>query len=338
VAVAVTVSPVGDAVTATMPTAGSWPSWAPEPERLGPAPTSPLAQPVVDVLREVADATNGRHRFGAAWLRSLTLGMLDPVALEHRDVERALVDAVRAPRTTPCLVGMVSGKGGGVNAALMAERRSVCLTREGAGLVSVGHIMAGFVDVLGAGARPERLVPLHDEDVALRLDDDLAVDADGLRTAVGQPRVSARSGGRFGGQEPFDELMLWLATVFDDFALLTHNRSAMARALVDPASPIGTPTVVDGASVAYLTYRKVEAEDDMYEFGAHGHGPVGAVLAEAVCEQVRVWDREHRGGPPARITVLPADAPADRLPEGRIVPKRHTTIVISWPTAADARQ
>src|SRR5690606_28432014 len=129
---------------------------------------------------------------------------------------------------------------------------------------------------------------------------------------------------RFGGQEPFDELFLWLATMFDDFALLTHNRSATARALVDLASPIGTPTVVDGASLAYLTYRPVETDDDMYEFGAHSHGPAGAVLAEAVCEQVRVWDRAHRGGPPARITVLPAGTPADRLPAGRVVPKRHT--------------
>ena len=219
---------------------------------------------------------------------------------------------------------------------LRGLRRSVCLTREGAGLVSVGHIMAGFVDVQGVGARPERLVPLHAEDVALRLDDDLTVDEDGLRTALGQPRVSAWSGVRFGGQEPFDELFLWLATVFDDFALLTHNRSAAARELVDPASPIGTPTVVDGPSLAYLTYRKVQTEDDTYEFGAHAHGPVGAELAEAMCEQVRIWHREHRNGPPARITVLPSDTPADRLPEGRIVPKRHTTIVISWPAAGDA--
>ena len=219
---------------------------------------------------------------------------------------------------------------------LRGLRRSVCLTREGAGLVSVGHIMAGFVDVQGAGARPERLVPLHAEDVALRLDDDLTVDEDELRTALGQPRVSVWSGVRFGGQEPFDELFLWLATVFDDFALLTHNRSAAARELVDPASPIGTPTVVDGPSLAYLTYRKVQTEDDTYEFGAHAHGPVGAELAEAMCEQVRIWHSEHRNGPPARITVLPSDTPADRLPEGRIVPKRHTTIVISWPAAGDA--
>lgn len=219
---------------------------------------------------------------------------------------------------------------------LRGLRRSVCLTREGAGLVSVGHIMAGFVDVQGVGARPERLVPLHAEDVALRLDDDVTVDEDGLRTALGQPRVSVWSGVRFGGQEPFDELFLWLATVFDDFALLTHNRSAAARELVDPASPIGTPTVVDGPSLAYLTYRKVQAEDDTYEFGAHAHGPVGAELAEAMCEQVRIWHSEYRNGPPARITVLPSDAPADRLPEGRIVPKRHTTIVISWPAAGDA--
>jgi protein-L-isoaspartate(D-aspartate) O-methyltransferase len=212
---------------------------------------------------------------------------------------------------------------------LRGLRRAVCLVRHGAGLVSVKHIMAGFVDVQGAGARPEPLIPLHAENVTLRLDDDLAVDADGLRMALRQPRMSAWSGVRFGGQEPFDELMLWLATVFDEVALLIHNRSAAARALVDPATPFGTLTVVDGASLAYLAYRRLE--DDVYEFGAHGHGPAGSGLAEAMCEQVRVWDREHRGGPPALITILPAGTPADQLPQGRILAKRHTMTVISWP-------
>jgi protein-L-isoaspartate(D-aspartate) O-methyltransferase len=222
---------------------------------------------------------------------------------------------------------------------LRGLRRSVCLVRGRTGLASTGHIMAGFVDVQGTGARPERLVLLHAEDVALRLDDDLPVDADGLRGSIAEPRVSAWSGVRFGGMEPFDELFLWLATAFDEFALITRRRSDAAKALVDPASPIGTPAVLDGPSLAYVTYRQVDPATDTHEFGAHGHGPDGVTLAEAVCEQVRVWDRDHRGGLGAQISVLPAGTPVDRLPPGRIVPKRHTTIVISWPNRrADERQ
>nr|WP_242606529.1 hypothetical protein [Protofrankia symbiont of Coriaria ruscifolia] len=197
--------------------------------------------------------------------------------------------------------------------------------------MSLGHQMAGFVAVQGAGARPERLVPLHDEDVGLRFDDDRpARDIDALRAALYEPRVEAWSGVRFGGMEPFDELFLWLATGLSDFCLLARARTETARRLVDPASPIGTPTFLDDRGFGYLTFREVDPASDTYEFGAYAHGPKARTLAEAISEQVRIWDRDHRGRPPARISVYPASAPFDQLPPGRIIPKRHTNVVISW--------
>lgn len=300
--------------------------------------------------------------------------------------------------------------------------RSVALVAAGDHLTSSGHVMAGFVPVHGAGAHRERLVPLHTDQVGLRLDEDLPVDAEAMATALRGPRAQAWSGVRFGAAEPFDGLMLWLATCLPEFALLSRARTDTARELVDPASPIGTPTLLSRDSFAYLTFRqtgpgpdagfgphgqpatskegdptdgghgrpetcehggpaaagngepatgecgqltagrKVQPatsehgkpaaggngrpaangnrepaggpgpeEADGYEFGTYGHGPHGLRLAEQMVEQIRLWDRRHRHGPGARIDVYPADAVPDLLPPGRVIDKRHTKVIVSWP-------
>lgn len=98
--------------------------------------------------------------------------------------------------------------------------------------------------------------------------------------------------------------------------------------MADPASPIGTPTLLGADSLAYLTFRKV---NDQFEFGAYGHGPHGIGLAERVVGQVRLWDDDHRRGEPASITVYPAsEIPPARSGE-RVIRKRHTTVSICWP-------
>lgn len=209
--------------------------------------------------------------------------------------------------------------------------RSVCLVRDGDHLTSLGHVMAGFVPVQGAGAHPERLVPLHEDQVGLRLDDDQPVDDDALREALRQPRTPAWSGVYFGGMEPFDGLFLWLATSLSEFALLSRARTDTARELVDPASPIGTPTLLDSHGFAYLTFRKVESGEDTYEFGAYAHGQRAGELAERLVRQVRIWDQRHRHSGPAQIGVYPASTPPSLPTAGRAIRKRHTTVTISWP-------
>jgi protein-L-isoaspartate(D-aspartate) O-methyltransferase len=209
--------------------------------------------------------------------------------------------------------------------------RSVAFERARRYLVSLSHEMCGFVPIQGAGARRERLVRLHGDDVGLRVDDSQPVDADGLREALLQPWAEAWSGVRFGGAEPFDGLYLWLATTLPGFGLLTRQRTEAARALADPSSPLGTPTLVEGRSFAYHTFRQVDSAADTYEFGAYAHGPDAARLAGHMTERIRVWDREHRRGPGAQITACPADTPDEQLPPGRVIDKRHTRITISWP-------
>jgi protein-L-isoaspartate(D-aspartate) O-methyltransferase len=102
-------------------------------------------------------------------------------------------------------------------------------------------------------------------------------------------------------------------------------------ALVDPASPIGTPALLGASSFAYLTFRATEIGDDDYEFGAYAHGPQSEQLAATICDHITTWDRDHRTGPPAQISIHPASTPTADLPAGRVIPKRHSTVVITWP-------
>lgn len=214
--------------------------------------------------------------------------------------------------------------------------RSVAFDRVGDRLISGQHMMAGFVPFQGDGEWREQLVLLHGEDVGLRIDESQSIDPGGLREALASPRAEAWSGVRFGRMEPFDDLFLWLVTRSSSVCLLTRKRTDAARALVDPASPVGTPTMVAGRSFVYLTFREVVGETGMYEFGAIAHGPDAEKLAGEMNDQVRLWDRDHRRGPAARITLHPAGTPDEQLGEGHIIDKRHARITISWPLQSGA--
>jgi protein-L-isoaspartate(D-aspartate) O-methyltransferase len=89
-------------------------------------------------------------------------------------------------------------------------------------------------------------------------------------------------------------------------------------------------------SFAYLTFREVDQDTSTYEFGAIAHGPVAQRLAEEMTDQVRIWDRDHRHGPAARITVHPAGTPNEQLDDGHVIEKKYTRITISWPLTAGA--
>jgi protein-L-isoaspartate(D-aspartate) O-methyltransferase len=209
--------------------------------------------------------------------------------------------------------------------------RSVALVPEDDHLVSTGHEMAGFVAVQGVGAHAERLVTLHGDDVGLRFDDSQMVDAQALRAALLQPRAEAWTGITFAAMEPFDGLFLWLATSLDQFCLLSRARTGTARELADPASPIATPALLSRDSFAYVAFREADAASRRFEFGAYAHGPQAGDLAATMAGQIRQWDRHHRNGPAARISVHPASVPDTQLPGGRRIRKRHTTVTISWP-------
>ncbi len=144
------------------------------------------------------------------------------------------------------------------------------------------------------------------------------------------------SGVTVGRVEPFDMLQFWLATSLPGFCLLAVA-AAQGSDLVDPGNRwfnLAAVDAVDGDSFAYLVSRPTAK--GTVEFGAHAFGPHAPAAAEAMAEQVRVWDREQRGGPGPKFAVWPKNTPDDSLTEGLVIDKRHSRVTISWPAAASA--
>jgi protein-L-isoaspartate(D-aspartate) O-methyltransferase len=246
-----------------------------------------------------------------------------------------IVVTVGAPDVPPAWLEQLA-PGGRIVVPLRVRglMRSIVLVREGDHLVSTGYELCGFVPMQGVAENRERLVLLHDvkgEEVGLRLDDGDQVDVEALREALALPRQEVWSGVTVGGEEPIDDLDLWLATSLDGHTRLTATPAARNKGVVASASPLGVATLVVGSSFAYRTVRPTDETPTLFELGAYGHGPAAATTATRLVDEIRVWDQEHRGGPGARFEVHQAGTPDGRLPAGRVVDKPRTRITISWP-------
>jgi protein-L-isoaspartate(D-aspartate) O-methyltransferase len=254
---------------------------------------------------------------------------------QHAPYDRAIV-TVGAWDIPPAWVDQLAD-GGTITVPLRMRglTRSITFEREGDHLVSRSAKVCGFVKMQGAGAYQERLLLLRGNDeIGLRFDDGLPADADRLNGALDTDRTEAWSGVTVGKRESFETLQLWLASALDGFCQMAVDRE-LDTGLVSPQNHMACPAVVKGSSFAYLAVRKVGDDPDRpaFEFGAHAFGPDATSLAQSVAEQVRVWDRDHRGGPGPRFAAYPADTPDEQLPKGRVIDKRHTRITISWPSA-----
>ncbi|MGH3905080.1 MAG: methyltransferase, FxLD system [Pseudonocardiaceae bacterium] len=210
--------------------------------------------------------------------------------------------------------------------------RSIVFERDGGHLVSRGYRLCGFVPMQGLGAHDERGVALDGDRVNLWVDGDQPGAADRLRDALAGPRVERWSGVEAGPTEPVDDLDLWVATVVDDFGLLTATAEAIDSGLVSKSTRVGAKTMVAGGSFAYrAAARAVDAQRTRFEFGAYGHGRDAARLAADYVHLIQTWDRDHRRGPGAQIEAYPAGTPDAELLPGRVINKKHTRVVISWP-------
>jgi len=55
-----------------------------------------------------------------------------------------------------------------------------------------------------------------------------------------------------------------------------------------------------------------------------------------LADQVRVWNRDQRGGPAPSFALWPMSTPDERLPDGLVITKRYHRVTISWPPAVSA--
>lgn len=251
---------------------------------------------------------------------------------KHGPYDRIIV-TVQAADIPPAWVHQL--KEGGrlvVPLRMRGMTRTVAFVRDGDRLVSDGAELCGFVPMQGAGENRVRLALLHDvegEEIGLRLDGHPEPDVEALTAALRTPRADVWSGVTLAGDESNEHLDLWLTTSIDNLPLMAAKPAARTRGLVASASPLGIPTLVDGASFAYRTVRPTD-DPDRFELGAIGHGPAGRKAAEQLVEHIQAWDRDHRGHR-AHIEVYPAGTSDDQLPAGRVIDRRHTRVTITWP-------
>ncbi|MEV6820989.1 methyltransferase, FxLD system [Nocardiopsis dassonvillei] len=220
-----------------------------------------------------------------------------------------------------------------------------CLTLEARdGLFQARKVdMCGFVRMQGMGEHWELMPYLHEEPerrVGLRLEDGPDVDVQALRKALAEPATTRWSGVTVGDEDPTHSQDLWVASAVDGWAVLTADPGAVKAGVVTPTWTLGTPAIVSptGDSFAYRTLRPFPEDEELGELGAIGHGPSGPALAEQLNDLMRVWDSKYRHGIEPDITLFPRSTPDDRLPGGRVVDKKHTRMVITWPSHTPKEQ
>ena len=209
-----------------------------------------------------------------------------------------------------------------------------CLTLQNRGdhLAAIAALQCGFVPMQGQGRTPVRRLPLRGDDIVLTLDDTTTqADGEALAAALELPRsevwtpvtATMDDGGAF------ESIHLWLACQPRFYGVLTVDRDRAAD-LLDPDNRFTCPCLLTATSFAHLTLR--QPDRGTYQFGAHGFGPDAAALAAQLADLIVVWDQQHRHGPGPSITVHPASAPLPATDGLRLlVPRRHTTIAITWP-------
>ena len=219
---------------------------------------------------------------------------------------------------------------------LRGTTRTVALDKRDGRWIEHAHERSGFVAMQGLGAHEEAFLSLAEgEQVGLRVDGVLDVEAAPLAQALRSPRTMAWSGVEFAGDEPFDDMDLFLVTQPGPTGLLWALPGAVDSQMVSNWARWGAPTRFSPTGFAYRVSRRVP-DTDRYEIGARAHGPDGAALADQLVEFVRVWDRRHRlAGSRGRITVVPADTPDPDLPAGCVMDRRHTRVIVSWPTGSN---
>jgi protein-L-isoaspartate(D-aspartate) O-methyltransferase len=209
------------------------------------------------------------------------------------------------------------------------QARSVALVREDDRLRADSVELCGFVPMLGPGQDGERTGHIDEgELVSLCWDIDQNIDIDALQGVLNQEKTAAWSTVTVGGMDPFDGIWLRMTGTEPGTCRIAAKPAAIEAKLCTPAVSSRTLTLVEGDSLAYFTYRRLDNIDgkSRSELGAIGHGPAGPQLAERMCDEIRAWDHDRTVKPD--ITVYPAGTPDDQLPSGLVVDKLSSRVVV----------
>ncbi|RCG19044.1 methyltransferase, FxLD system [Sphaerisporangium album] len=207
--------------------------------------------------------------------------------------------------------------------------RSWALRRSGDHLVSESHRQCGFVSVQGAGAHEVRYVDIADG-VHLRLDEGQQIDPAVVADILTKPREEAWAGLSLPPRTVLADLNLWLATHLicevQEFVVLSAQEGAVSSGIVAPSWRFGTPATLHDGTFAYRSALRWTGR--LFDLGAYAHGPEAALAAGRMVEHMRAW--VDAGSPSPVLHVLPAPAPDGDLPDGVVLDKRHSRLVLAF--------
>ncbi|WP_261568990.1 methyltransferase, FxLD system [Frankia gtarii] len=207
--------------------------------------------------------------------------------------------------------------------------RSWALRRREDRLVSVSQRLCGFVSMQGAGAREVRYVDIADG-VHLRLDEGQDVDPAAVADLLTTPREQVWAGVSLPPRTDLSDLDLWLATRprrdAEQFVVLSAQEEAVEAGIVTPSWRFAVPATLEAGT---LTYRSaLRWTDRRFDLGACAHGIEAAAAAGRMVEHMRAW--VDAGSPPPVLHVLPTRTPDGDLPDGAVLDKRHSRLVLAF--------
>jgi protein-L-isoaspartate(D-aspartate) O-methyltransferase len=129
------------------------------------------------------------------------------------------------------------------------------------------------------------------------------------------------------------DLDLWLAARFtgkaDEFVILTAQEQAVDSGIVAPSWRFGTPAALDEGTFSYRSALRWTGRE--FDLGAYAHGPDAAAAAGQMVEHMRAW--LDADSPSPALKVLPARTSDGDLPDGTVLDKRHSRIVLTFHTS-----
>jgi len=257
----------------------------------------------VDVDDDLVE--DARAHLAAAGASNVTVVKSDG-ALGHPDAAPydRVIATVGAHEVPPAWLDQLSPAGRLVVPVRLAgaASRSIIFERGPAGWVSRGSAMAVFMPLRGIGDDSRRVIDLTgDGAVTLQVhkDNEGSTEPTTLTGVLHSERHEVWTDVIFAAGESFAWLDLWLCCRLDN-PLMRMNVEPAAKesGLVQPMFPsvAMASTTADG-SLAYLTVRKVDPDDDggrRFEVGVIGHGPAGGDLAARVSQEIAEWDAKFR--------------------------------------------
>jgi protein-L-isoaspartate(D-aspartate) O-methyltransferase len=207
--------------------------------------------------------------------------------------------------------------------------RSWALRRCGDRLVSESHRQCGFVSIQGEGTQEVRYVDIADG-VHLRLDEGQQVDPAIVGGLLTQPREQAWAGLNLPPRTVLSDLDLWLASRLtreaQQFVVLSAQETAIESGMVAPSWRFGTPAILRDGTFAYRAAPHWTGR--LFDLGAYAHGTAAAAAARLMVEHMRAW--VDAGSPPPVLHVLAAHGPDGDVPDGAVLDKRHSRVVLAF--------